>query len=504
MKVRAPSAEELRRLAAQLGLTPAGEEFVFWERMLGSMSLAYGELDAMPDELPASKYPRGPVVRPGAEDNPYNAWYVKTRVRGSGRGRLAGKTVVLKDNIFLAGVPMMNGSRTLEGYVPEIDATVVTRILDAGGEIVGKAHCECLCMSGGSHTNATGDVHNPRRHGYSAGGSSSGCAALVAAGEADMAIGGDQGGSIRMPASFCGIYGLKPTHGLVPYTGIVPLEVTLDHAGPMTRSVRDNALLLEAIAGPDGYDARQKSPLTHPYSQLLGGGIAGMRIGVVREGFGQANSEPDVDAKVRAAAALFTKLGAGVEDVSIPMHLTAASICSVIALAGLEHMMGSGDGLGFGREDLYLTSYMDFHRNWRRRANELSDTVKLALLCGANARQQSGQHYYAKALNVGRRLRAAYDAALADHDLLLMPTTPIKATPLPARGASREEMIQRAFEHTANTQPFNASHHPALSMPCGMSDGLPVGVMLVGRHWDEPTLYRAAFTFEQAEDWTSL
>ena len=229
-----------------------------------------------------------------------------------------------------------------------------------------------------------------------------------------------------------------------------------------------------------------------------------MRIGVVREGFGHANSEPDVDAKVRAAAALFAKLGAEVEDVSIPTHLAAASICSVIALAGLEHMMGVGDGLGFGREDLYLTSYMDFHRNWRQRANELSDTVKLALLCGANARQQSGQHYYAKALNVGRRLRAAYDAALVDHDLLLMPTTPIKATPLPAQGASREEMIQRAFEHTANTQPFDVSHHPALSMPCGMSNGLPVGVMLVGRHWDEPTLYRAAFTFEQAEDWTSL
>jgi amidase len=504
MKVRAPSAEELERLAAELGLTPAGEEVAFWERMLGPMSLAYAELEAMPDELPASRYPRGPVAQPRPEDNPYNAWYVKARVRGSGRGRLAGKTVVLKDNVFLAGVPMMNGSRTLEGYVPEIDATVVTRILDAGGEIVGKAHCECLCMSGGSHTNATGHVHNPRRHGYSAGGSSSGCAALVAAGEADMAIGGDQGGSIRMPASFCGIYGLKPTHGLVPYTGIVPLEVTLDHAGPMTRSVRDNALLLEVIAGPDGYDARQRTPVTHPYAQLLGGGVAGLRIGVLREGFGHANSEPDVDAKVRAAAGLFTKLGAEVEDVSIPMHLTSAPICSAIALAGLEHMMVSGDGLGFGREDLYLTSYMDFHRNWRRRANELSDTVKLALLCGVHARQQSGQHYYAKALNVGRRLRAAYDAALADHDLLLLPTTPLKATPLPARGASREEMIQRAFEHTANTQPFDVTHHPALSMPCGMSDGLPVGMMLVGRHWDEPALYRAAFTFEQAEDWTSL
>ena len=504
MRVKAPNTEELRRLASQLGLAPSDEELSFWERMVGAMGLVYAALDAMPDELPAPRYPRGPIVRPGAEANPHNAWYVKTRVHGSGRGRLAGKTVVLKDNIFLAGVPMMNGSRTLEGYVPEIDATVVTRVLDAGGEIVGKAHCECLCMSGGSHTNATGPVHNPRRHGYSAGGSSSGCAALVAAGEADMAIGGDQGGSIRMPASFCGIYGLKPTHGLVPYTGIVPLEVTLDHAGPMTRSVRDNALLLEAIAGPDGYDARQGAPVTHPYSQLLGGGIEGLRIGVLREGFGHPNSEEDVDAKVRAAAGLFAKLGAEVEDVSVPAHRSAAPICGAIILAGIEHMMVSGDGMGFGRGDLYLTSYMDFHRNWRQHANELSDSVKLTLLCGLHARQQSGQHYYAKALNLGRGLRAAYDVALAEHDLLLLPTTPIKAPPLPAADASREEVFQRSVEHGTNTQPFDVTHHPALSMPCGMSEGLPVGMMLVGRHWDEPTLYRAAFTFEQAEDWTSL
>jgi amidase len=326
----------------------------------------------------------------------------------------------------------------------------------------------------------------------------------VAAGEADMAIGGDQGGSIRMPASFCGIYGLKPTHGLVPYTGIVPLEVTIDHAGPMTRSVRDNALLLQAIAGADGFDARQGAPVTHPYSQLLGGGIAGLRIGVLREGFRLPNSEPDVDAKVRAAAGLFAKLGAKVEDVSVPEHLTSAPICGAIILAGIEHMMVSGDGLGFGREDLYLTSYMDFHRNWKRRANELSDSVKLTLLCGLHARQQSGQHYYAKALNLGRRLRAAYDAAFTDHDLLLLPTTPIKATPLPAAGATREEMFQRAVEPSTNTQPFDVTHHPAFSMPCGMSDGLPVGMMLVGRPWDEPVLYRAAFTFEQAEDWTAL
>jgi amidase len=142
------------------------------------------------------------------EENPHNAWYVKTAVEGASSGKLRGKTVVLKDNIMLAGVPMMNGSATLEGYMPEIDATVVQRVLDAGGTIVGKAHCEAFCLSGGSHTNATGPVHNPHKMGYSAGGSSSGSAVLVARGEVDMALGGDQGGSIRIPSSFCGTYGI--------------------------------------------------------------------------------------------------------------------------------------------------------------------------------------------------------------------------------------------------------------------------------------------------------
>ena len=171
---------------------------------------------------------------------------------------------------MLAGVPMMNGAATLEGYVPDIDATVVQRMLDAGATIVGKAHCEFFCMSGGSHTGATGPVHNPHKMGYSAGGSSSGSAVLVALGEVDMAIGGDQGGSIRMPASFSGIYGMKPTHGLVPYTGIMPIEIYVDHTGPMTASVADNALLLEVIAGPDGYDPRQYNVKTHPYTEDAG------------------------------------------------------------------------------------------------------------------------------------------------------------------------------------------------------------------------------------------
>src|SRR5262244_1552576 len=143
----------------------------------------YNVVDQLPDNLPPVKYPRNPGYRPSPDENKHNAWYYKSRVEGARNGKLKGKTIVLKDNIMLAGVPMMNGAATLEGYTPDFDATVVTRILEAGGEIVGKAHCECFCLSGGSHTNATGAVHNPRKRGYSAGGSSSGSAALVAAGE---------------------------------------------------------------------------------------------------------------------------------------------------------------------------------------------------------------------------------------------------------------------------------------------------------------------------------
>src|SRR6185437_5848392 len=149
-------------------------------------------------------------------------WTIKTAIKGAASGPLAGRRVALKDNVCLAGVPMMIGAGFLEGSVPDVDATIVTRILDAGGEIAGKAVCEYYCVSGGSHTSATGPVHNPRKRGHTTGGSSSGSAALVAAGEVPMAIGGDQAGSIRIPASFCGIVGLKPTFGLVPYTGIGP------------------------------------------------------------------------------------------------------------------------------------------------------------------------------------------------------------------------------------------------------------------------------------------
>jgi len=504
MPVSKPTHDQLHAIAEEMGLSLTDDDVKSFIALMQPSIDGYNVVDAMPDNLPTVKYPRTPGYRPSGTENRYNAWYVKTSIKGAPSGKLSGKRVVIKDNVMVAGVPMMNGASTLEGYVPEIDATIVERILDAGGEIVGKAHCEYFCLSGGSHTNATGAVHNPRKMGYSAGGSSSGSAALVAAGEVDMAIGGDQGGSIRIPAAYCGIYGMKPTHGLVPYTGIMPIEIYVDHTGPMTANVTDNALLLEVIAGPDGYDPRQYQVKTESYTAQLSSDIAGLTIAVVREGFGHDNSEPDVDAKVRAAGQRLQALGAKVEEVSIPWHARGAALWLPIGIEGLTQTMMWGDGYGFSRPDLYVTSLMDFHRGWRQRADELSETTKLFTLLGTYIRKRHGSRYYGKAMNITRQLIAAYDQALREYDLLMMPTLPLKSTPLPAADASREDYVARALEMITNTAPFDISHHPAMAIPCGMSDGLPISMMLVGKYFDEATIYRAAYAFEQSGDWQSM
>ncbi len=499
--VKRPTFEQLREIVSKLHMSMSDAEVAEYLEVIDGTLQAYDRISELPDNLPAVAWPRTPGHRPSAAENPLNAWAVKTEVHGARSGPLAGKRIVLKDNVCLAGVPMMNGASTLDGYVPDIDATVVTRMLDAGATIVGKAHCECFCLSGGSHTSARGPVHNPWRHGYASGGSSSGCAALVGAGEIEMAIGGDQGGSIRMPAGWCGIYGMKPTHGLVPYTGIMPIEATIDHAGPITATVADNALLLEVIAGADGLDPRQYDVRVDRYTSALGRGVAGLRIGIVGEGFGRPESEPDVDQKVRQAADRLRALGAIVEDVSIPMHLDGPAIWTPIALEGLQAQMMHGNGMGFNWEGLYTTSLLDAHANWRARANELSRTLKISMFVGEYFLRQYRGHYYAKAQNLARLLRGAYDEALGRHDLLFMPTLPMKATPLPPTNAPLALWCQRGFEMLGNACPFDVSGHPAMNVPCALSHGLPVGMMLVGRRYDESTIYRAAHAFEQLGDW---
>jgi amidase len=423
---------------------------------------------------------------------------VKTQVKGAENGLLAGRRIALKDNICLAGVPMMIGSSIVEGYVPDIDATVVTRILDAGGEIAGKAKCEHLSRAGGSHTASSGPVHNPHDRERSTGGSSSGCAAIVASGEVTMAIGGDQAGSIRFPASFCGIYGLKPTWGLVPYTGVAPLEPTLDHVGPMTATVEENARLLEAIAGPDdGLDPRQGALEVGGYLDALEQGVEGLRIGVLAEGFGLQLSEPEVDAVVREAADRLAEQGATVTAISLPEHRLGLAALLPIFLQG-NLAVFDADCLPPGGRGLYVTSFERAFGGWRERSNELSDGLKLELLMAEHVQRSYRRRHYAKAQNLSRRLRRAYDAALSEHDLLLMPTVPHRAPRLPAPDAPLEERLAPTLEATVNTAPFNCTGHPALSVPCAVDEGLPIGMSLVGRWYGEPTIYRAAYAYEQS------
>src|ERR1700682_1080324 len=233
MAVRLPTLEQIDNLGSGFGLVLTADEGVAFQQAFKGRLASYGRLDELVPPALAPVAPRSPGYRPSAPENPYGAWYWKTNIHAGGEGLLSGKKIAIKDNICVAGVPMMNGSALLEGYVPELDATVVTRILDAGGTIAGKAACEDLCFSGASHTCATGVIRNPHDVAHSAGGSSGGSAALVAAGEVPMALGGDQGGSIRTPSSWCGVYGLKPTFGLVPTTGSMPISYLVDHCGPM-------------------------------------------------------------------------------------------------------------------------------------------------------------------------------------------------------------------------------------------------------------------------------
>jgi amidase len=388
----------------------------------------------------------------------------------------------------------------MEGYTPEIDATIVTRMLDAGAVIAGKAHCENFCLSGGSHTNAKGPIHNPWKHGYMAGGSSGGSAALVAAGEVDMAIAGDQGGSIRIPAANCGVYGMKPTHGLVPYTGVMPIEQTIDHVGPVTNNVSDNALLLEILAGEDGLDPRQYKPKTFRYTEALGRGAQGLRIGILKEGFNHSVSESDVDQKVLAAAERFKELGARVEEVSIPDHHLAVDCWTAITVEGLQDGMMHGNSAGTNYRGLFLPSMIDHMAQWRSRADELSHSLKVCMFLGEFYQEQYRGRFYGKAQNLMRKVNGQYAAALNQYDLLLMPTVPMKPQQIPPADCSITEYVNRAFEMIANTAPFNGGL-PAMSVPCGLLEGLPIGMMLVGPNYGEMKIYQAAHAFEQSGDW---
>jgi amidase len=497
--LRGPSVEQLRQIGRDHGMHLTDAELESYRRLAVEALESYRRVERLTEPVPRITYRRDPGYRPAPDENPYNAWYWRCSIRGATDGPLAGKRVAIKDNVCVAGVPMMNGSSILDGFVPEVDATIVTRILDAGGEIVGKSTCENLCFSGSSFTSDTGPVLNPHNPARSVGGSSTGSAVLLLQGECDMAIGGDQGGSIAHPCAWTGVYGVKPTYGLVPYTGIFPIEHTLDHIGPMANTVADVALLLETMAGPDGFDPRQRDVHTERYTEGLNAGVRGLRIGVLEEAFGWPDrSEPDVDAAVRAAAEAFEDLGAVVDTVSVPMHRDGFHIWNCIAVEGAAALMVDGNAMGTNWKGLYDASLLEaFARGRLAEADSLPDTVKFVILMARYMRAQYHGRYYAKAQNLSRLLTGAYDEAFRRADVLLMPTLPMKAIPVPATpDLTPEEFLHSALGINHNTCPFNVTGHPVLTMPCAKSEGLPIGVSLIGPAWKEASLLRAGSALE--------
>ncbi|MBI3301481.1 MAG: amidase [Deltaproteobacteria bacterium] len=501
MALRQPTADDLRRLAAANHFELSTEEVEAYQSLMPDMFAALDALDQMPANLPAITYrERDPGRRPSRQEDPLNAIVRRCSVKGAKSGKLAGKRLGIKDNVCIAGIPMTCASLVLDGYVPDIDATIITRILDAGGEITAVLNMDNFAFSGGGDTSAYGPTRNPYNPEHLAGGSSGGSGAALYYNDIDLTIGGDQGGSIRIPSSWCGVVGLKPTHSLVPYTGIVGIDSTFDHTGPMARSMADVALLLEVIAGKDPMDPRQYDVPVQPYTQALGKDIRGVRLGVVREGFGTPVSEPDVDAKVHEAVKALHELGAQVQDVSIPAHLEAGGITWGLAAEGMAALV-YGNGVGYHWKGLYNVSFANaLGKSLQAQAQDLPYTVKFVVLMGTYLNRAYHGRLYAKAQNQRRALRAAYDQVLEQVDVLVMPTTPNKAHKYDPKRDIRG-LIEHGSNMLGNTAPFDMTGHPSLSVPCGKSNGLPVGLMLTGRHFDDATLLRVGHAFEQQMAW---
>ena len=498
--VQRPTPDEIREIAREHHMELSDAEVEDFMAAIEGTMPAYERLDELPDPRPRVEYTdRDPGYRPGRGEDPLNAFVTKCRVEGADDGPLAGVEVGLKDNVALAGIDMTLGSKLFDGYVPDTDATIVTRMLDAGATITAKLNMEDMAFSGSGELSATGPVLNPHSEDHIAGGSSSGSAAAVVGGDVDVAIGGDQGGSIRIPASWCGAVGHKPTHSLVPYTGIAGLGRSFDHAGPICTSVEDCARVLDVIAGKDPLDPRQGEVPTEDYTAALGGTPSELSVGVLAEGFGHEESEDGVDDAVHDALAALEDAGAGVTEVSVPMHLDGPAIWTAVANEATAATVDA-EGIGHYGKGFYDTGFADYFGKARRaHADDYLTTVKLTLVLGQYLADEYRGHYYAKGQNLSRELADRYDEALADVDVLAMPTTPQTAHEM-REDLTRLEVIERALDMLPNTCPFDVTGHPAVSVPCGTSDGLPVGLMLVGERFDDATVLRAAEAFERNVD----
>lgn len=495
MALRTPTRDELKQIAKDNHFELTDQELAMLRPMLEAIIPQLQQVDATPNEKPPSvtKYrDRNAGARPDRKDDPYNAIMRRCSVKGAASGKLAGKRIGVKDSVCVAGIPVSAGSRVLEDYVPDFDATIVSRMLEAGGEIVATLVMDDFALSGDGTTSAYGPTLNPHKAEHCSGGSSCGSGAALSYDWIDITIGTDQGGSIRIPAAWCGVVGIKPSYSLVPYTGVMSIDPTLDHVGPMARTVRDVALALEVMAGADPLDPRQRDVRVQPYCDALGQGVSGMRLGVLREGFEHPGGEADVNAAVRKAVAALEQQGAKVEEVSIPEHRAAVRIFWGLVAEGMANLANSNlTSTHF--QGFYNTGLADaYAAGMVARGKHIAPTVKIMLLMGNYLQREYHGRIYGKSQNQRPTLRARYDAVLARFDALVMPTIPMKAH-------RRDQPAP--YMMLGNTAPFDVSGHPAISVPCALSQGLPVGLMFVGRQFDESTLFRLAGAYERSVDW---
>jgi len=405
---------------------------------------------------------------------------------------LAGIPIAVKDNLCTRGWPTTAGSRILDGFRPPYDATVVARVRRAGAIMLGKTNCDEFAMGSSTENSAFGPTRNPWDLDRVPGGSSGGSAAAVAAGEAALALGSDTGGSIREPAAFCGVGGLKPTYGRVSRYGLIAYASSLDQIGPLARDVRDAALMLQVIAGRDPADSTSADVEVPPYPERLTGSIRGLRLGIVKEFFGDGG-DPGVAGAVRDTIGIFRGLGAGCEEVSLPHAPYALPAYYLVAPAEASSNLARYTGVHYGLratpvDDVYTlyakTRYLGFGAEVKRR-----------IMLGTYA-LSAGYYdaFYLRAQRVRTLIRQDFEEALRRCDALLGPVTPTAAFRL---GEKIDDPLQM-YLSDVYTVPINLAGVPGISVPCGFAGGLPVGLQVVGRPFEEATILNVAYALEQA------
>ncbi|HEY0187523.1 MAG TPA: amidase family protein [Cellulomonas sp.] len=506
--------EYLTESARRLGTGVAEHEWDEMARLADWMTATIDEFMAAappylpaPHVVPASRRVLGP---PRAGEDPLNAIRYWTEVRADPTevtgDLLAGKNVVVKDLIQVAGLPISVGTRVLDGFVPVEDAPVVDRVLRAGATITAVTNMEGMAYGGGGESGDFGATRNPFDPTRSTSGSSGGSAASLFYDGVDIAFGTDQGGSVRLPAAWCGVLGLKPTHALVPYSGIASHDATFDHVGPMTRTVDDLARAMQVVQGADPSDHRQAAGV--PRLDFLAAhgsaptGYAGRTLAVLEEAV-EPDGTPERDAALAAFAGFLTtfeRLGGRVVRVSVPAHRLSGGVLFAAMLEGVAATL-HGNGDGYGRTGRYsVETRRAIGRGMAASGTILPHAYRMAAILGESYRRRYFGEVYATAQRIIPALRGAYDTALEGVDALVMPTAPLPAMEL-RPDAGIFERQTRSFSSPVDTPAHNATGHPALSLPAAQVDGLPFGIQLVGRRFEDDVLIGLAQTWESQVGW---